>query len=538
MRSGRLTTLAAKAAAKVVLVDDPGQIGVINGPGGMLAVLAHAGHAVELEQIHRFSQPWERAASLQLRAGNPQILPTYLAQGRLHPCPDSDTALEAVFTHWSQAREQGQDALMLARTRLDVDALNILARAAAQAAGDVTGPVTTAGERDWQAGDLLRTRRNDRSLVLGQGHVRNGDRYRVLGPGPDGGLVVEDLGGRGRLTLPADYLERHCEYGWASTIDSAQGATADVGIVLVRPGLDREHLYVAMTRGRHGNHAYITTDPATDPEHDHGRGQGHGHGHGSAQGNGQESLPFEQELPAAGQDTASLRRAAEAQRKAENDAAAVLVQALGQSGAQDAGHTALAAARQVAADKARQASEQAAREAQRQRTTPSPVPPEHQQVIDSLQGLQDQRQALLDRQDQLRTAIRGNERNLASASRWARGRRHDLSTALADSTEQLHQTLPPLGQLEEQIRESTKRVGTHARQRRADEQARQRPSMPDVMAGLRPERDLAEPRLTDATAARAAQPRRPGLDQRPYRQPPGRDTGGLSRRASSRVTIA
>ena len=162
---------------------------------------------------------------------------------------------------------------MLARTRLDVDALNALARAAALQAGDITGPVTSAGGREWQAGDLLRARRNDRRLVLDSaatdGHVRNGDRYRVLGPGPEDGLIVEDLRGRGRVILPAAYLEQHCEYGWASTIDSAQGATADVGIVLVRPGLDRAHLYVAMTRGRHGNHAYITTEAPTDPAHDH-----------------------------------------------------------------------------------------------------------------------------------------------------------------------------------------------------------------------------------------------------------------------------
>jgi conjugative relaxase-like TrwC/TraI family protein len=312
----RLTAAAGKAAAKVVLVGDPSQIGVINGPGGMLAALTHAGHGITLEQIHRFTEDWERAASLQLRQGHAPCLTEYLQHGRLHPCPDSDTALSGVFQHWSKAKEDGRDALMLARTRLDVDALNQLARAAAVAAGDVTGPVTTAGDRDWQAGDLLRTRRNDRTLLLegtvGDGHVRNGDRYRVLGPGPDAGLIVEDLSGRGRVILPAPYVEEHCEYGWASTIDSAQGATADIGIVLVRPGLDREHLYVAMTRGRHGNHAFITTDPATDPAHDHGHGttrkkadrasQAHGQGPATdQQARGQEQRPAE---PTRGQDPA------------------------------------------------------------------------------------------------------------------------------------------------------------------------------------------------------------------------------------------
>ena len=269
-----LVAAAAQAGAKVVLVGDPAQIGVVNGPGGMLAALARAGHGIELDQIHRFSQPWERQASLALRQGKTDALADYRTAGRLHPCADGDTALDGVFGHWAGARADGLDALMLARTRLDVDELNLRARAAAVATGEVTGPVTTAGGRDWQAGDLLRARRNDRRLKIGDGHVRNGDRYQVLGPGPDDGLIVEDLTGRGRIVLPAAYVAGHAEYGWASTIDAAQGATADLGIVLVRPGMDREHLYVAMTRGRHSNHAYITPDPtSTDDDHGHGHHQ-------------------------------------------------------------------------------------------------------------------------------------------------------------------------------------------------------------------------------------------------------------------------
>ena len=97
----------------------------------------------------------------------------------------------------------------------DVDALNQRARAAALTAGDVYGPVlVVAGGRTWQAGDLLRARRNDRRLALGDGHVRNGDRFTVLGPGPGGGLVVEDLAGRGRTSLPGSYLAQHATYGW------------------------------------------------------------------------------------------------------------------------------------------------------------------------------------------------------------------------------------------------------------------------------------------------------------------------------------
>ena len=74
----------------------------------------------------------------------------------MRTCQDGDAALDGVFAHWAAARADGQDALMLARTRVDVDALNQRARVAALAAGEVTGPVTVAGGRRWQAGDVLR----------------------------------------------------------------------------------------------------------------------------------------------------------------------------------------------------------------------------------------------------------------------------------------------------------------------------------------------------------------------------------------------
>ncbi|TAL16146.1 MAG: conjugative relaxase [Frankiales bacterium] len=498
----RLTSLAAKAAAKVVLVGDPGQIGVINGPGGMLAALAHAGHAVEIGQVHRFTQPWERDASLQLRGGDPAVLATYQREGRLHPCPDSDSALDAVFAHWAQARAAGKDALMLARTRVDVDALNARARAAAITNCEVAGPVTPAGDRDWQAGDLLRTRRNNRCLPIGDSHVRNGDRFRALGPGPAGGLIVEDLAGRGRLTLPHDYLAEHCEYGWASTIDAAQGVTADIGLVLVRPGVDREHLYVAMTRGRHANHAYVTPDQPADPDHDH------------------RHAPGQDPRPSVAPHTEAL---------------VVLAQALGQSGAQDAAHTALGNARKTATDKARQERERATAEAERRRRAPRPIPAAHTQAAKLLDRLRQQRTALLNDQAQLRTTIRDSQHDLDSASRWSRARRRDLAAAVTASREQLDATHPQLSRLEQQIDQAYRLVDSHTRQRQADQTDQQRPSAAARIAGLRPTSDhnrplSRRPAGPEDPARPLAQPARTrGPGSEPYRQPPGRGAGGLSR---------
>ena len=268
-----LTSVAARAGAKVVLVGDPAQIGVINGPGGMLAALAHRGHRIELVGVHRFHHQWEADASLRLRAGDPTVIDTYATAGRLHPRHDPDDAVAAVFAHWETARATGADVLMLGRTRADVDHLNTLAKTAAQATGESSGPELVSNGRSWQAGDLLRTSRNNRRIPVGGSYVKNGDRYRVLGPTGDGGLLVDNIGGRGRTLLPAAYVAEHVDYGWASTINAAQGATTDIAILLVRPGLDREHLYVGLTRGRAENHAYIAANADDECDHQHTKQQ-------------------------------------------------------------------------------------------------------------------------------------------------------------------------------------------------------------------------------------------------------------------------
>jgi hypothetical protein len=591
----QLTAAAGKAAAKVVLVGDPSQIGVINGPGGMLAALTHAGHGITLDQIHRFSQPWERDTSLQLRQGHAPCLAVYRQHERLHPCPDSDSALQGVFTHWTQARAEGLEALMLARTRVDVDALNTLARHAAVEAGDVTGPAMSSSGRTWQAGDLLRTRRNDRSLILnasatdasggGAGHVRNGDRYRVLGPGPEDGLIVEDLTGRGRVILPAQYVEQHCEYGWASTIDAAQGATADVGIVLVRPGMDREHLYVAMTRGRHGNHAYITTDTATDPNHDHGHGPaarsaaartnqpsgeeppvGPATGGQDTDGGAnvaepvapsrtrrrsqppagyqQDPLPFEQETVADPERSLppppappTARPTAEQQEQAER----VLWKALQETGGQDAAHTVLDAARRAARDLTDTRQRQQREQARRDRDTPLPVPAEHQQTLTRIELLRSEQLTLTARQRELWASTRTLQTDFDTAPRWARGRRRDLSNSLGSQRAELTDLQMSLLYIEHSLDDATAVAARQAREQRAAEAARSRPPLADTLAAMRPVVDLADPRPAPGSQAAQAASRRaqqalldPGRATRPpaWEAPPSspdRDGRGLGR---------
>ena len=68
----------------------------------------------------------------------------------------------------------------------------------------------------------------------------------------------------GSIVLPASYVAEHVDLGYAVTAYRAQGITTDTAHVLVEPTSTRETFYVAMTRGRHSNHAYVTLDRADD----------------------------------------------------------------------------------------------------------------------------------------------------------------------------------------------------------------------------------------------------------------------------------
>jgi conjugative relaxase-like TrwC/TraI family protein len=393
-----LTTRAQAAGARVVLVGDPAQIGAIRAPGGMLEHLAGLipDRVVELSGLHRFTHRWEAAATLRLRAGDPGALHTYQQHDRIHPAADGDAAADAVFDRWHQAVTDGLDALMLARGWGDVTALNARARAAAIANGQVTGPplltvtarsASTRGRpetREWRAGDVIMAKRNTPDLRIGADQVRNGDRFTVLAATPDdAGLVVADVAGRGTTTLPAAYLARHSEFGWAATIDAAQGATADVAVTLARPGLDREHLYVAMTRGRLENHVHTT--PA-DAEVD------------------------------AGPHHASGRPAPEV------DALEQLTRALATTGRERAAHSLL----NPAVDHARAARFDAAEAV---RPAP-PTPVEHRYNQDRLARAVADRDHLRRRLDDVRADVERLRIESAELPVWARRRRRDLTTAL------------------------------------------------------------------------------------------------------------
>ena len=60
--------------------------------------------------------------------------------------------------------------------------------------------------------------------------------------------------------LSTAYVAEHVELGYEVTSHRAQGLTTDTAHVVVAPSMPQEYVYVAMTRGREANTAYIAVD--------------------------------------------------------------------------------------------------------------------------------------------------------------------------------------------------------------------------------------------------------------------------------------
>jgi len=533
----RLTARAVNTGTPLVLVGDPAQIGAVNAPGGMFEHLTHTlgGQVIELTELHRFTHPWEAAATLRLRAGDPTVLDTYAERGRVHPEASSEDAADAVFDRWRTATDHGADALMLARAWTDVNALNARARAVAVATGQVTGPdlvrvatrsASTRGQledRMWRAGDVLIAKKNTTRIPIGTDTLRNGDRFRVLAANDTGGLVVEDLRGRGTTTLPVGYLAAHAEYGWAATIDGAQGATADVGIVLARSGLDREHLYVAMTRGRLENHVHTTPELATGDAGPHhhpptptattdrawpDRRQPHPT-HGQTRGKGADRPPAGVQLPLPDLDSALAQ----------------LARAVATSGRERAAHSLLdppvQAAREAAWAKAD------ATHAGRQ------VPVEHRHHQGDLDRAREERDRARRHLDRLAGELRTAETDLGNVGFFARKRRAELTAKVTFTQRVVGDAIDSLERAETNVTRLTGVVHADTNERALGDDKDRQARLDTWRA--RGTWHIADPNTHTGPDDPALQPARPVPFVEPYaieHDPPHRDHGydlGISR---------
>jgi ATP-dependent exoDNAse (exonuclease V) alpha subunit len=185
----QLTRLADEHGWRVVLVGDPRQLQAV-GRGGLFAELCRTGRVHELATIHRFTHPWEAAASLQLRHGNPSAFGAYDDHGRIR-AGTIDEHLDRLAHAWAREHTRGRTMAITATSNDHVDAINHAVQAHRLDSGafdPATGRAIAGGEVA-HVGDIVVTRRNDRSLTTSTSDHGQVSRGGVRGVGCDGLLV-------------------------------------------------------------------------------------------------------------------------------------------------------------------------------------------------------------------------------------------------------------------------------------------------------------------------------------------------------------
>jgi conjugative relaxase-like TrwC/TraI family protein len=255
---------AINRGASVRLIGDDQQLAAI-GAGGVLRDIKHTHGALRLTELHRFTDPAEAAASLALREGDPSGLEFYLDQGRVH-VGDIATTTEDAFSAWVSDRAAGLDSIMLGPTRHVVAELNRRARAHRLDHTPTSFEVRLADGNLASVGEVIITRSNDRRLRLTPTDwVRNGDRWTITHVGKRGDLTVRHNRSQLTVQLPIDYVRESAGLGYATTIHTAQGVTADTMHGLATGQETRQQLYTMLTRGRAANHLYLRVVGDGDP---------------------------------------------------------------------------------------------------------------------------------------------------------------------------------------------------------------------------------------------------------------------------------
>ncbi|MFI1799013.1 MobF family relaxase [Streptomyces sp. NPDC020379] len=268
---------AAETGTKVAGVGDPMQLRAV-GIGGGFARIHELVDGLVLTENRRQRDVVERAALQTWRDGARTSALSQLAEhGHVHAAQTSTEALTAMLDAWTQARTwwqgdpHGQVAnlLLLAARRADVATLNAGARAALVASGELAQgrpfAVTGGARIHFAPGDLVHIRRNDYRSRRDPNavDVLNGYRGIVLDVRQDQGVLVEwrrpTPDGpvlQSAWMSPGDIAEGRLSHGYAMTIGSAQGLTADMALAY---GLhaDAHSLYPALSRARIESHLFL-----------------------------------------------------------------------------------------------------------------------------------------------------------------------------------------------------------------------------------------------------------------------------------------
>lgn len=257
----RVQAVATRDRCKVLFFGDPKQLDAV-GAGGALSMMAREnGQVAELTEARRFVDEWEKTASTRLRDGDMAAVDEYMQRGRIHG-GEAEDMLDLAVDRYVADVLAGHKSALITATNADAAHASALVQQRLAALGVLDGTVVGDDINDApvMVGDRIQWRENVYEGAvddLGQAaELTNREFLRV--DGRDGStvrLVREDTGER--VWAPAEWLESRAALGYSGTEHAFEGVTVDTGHSLI-PG------YVAMTRGKLRNEAWLTTHEGGD----------------------------------------------------------------------------------------------------------------------------------------------------------------------------------------------------------------------------------------------------------------------------------
>ncbi|HUP68585.1 MAG TPA: MobF family relaxase [Acidimicrobiales bacterium] len=270
----RLLDHVERAGGALRLVGDPDQHGSVEAGGLFAALVARSGDdVVVLRANHRQCDPVERHAIDAYRQGQvADAVASYDAAGKLTRSPSAAVSYDAMATTWFARRRQGGRDPMIVGTNSARAELNARARALLVTAGELEGPSLVVAGREFQVGDEVVARRNDRRLRgAGGDFVKNGSVGRVAAVDLAHGELLVAFTNEGEVRLPAAYLSAGAvEHAYARTTYGLQGATLDAALYHPGDASSFEEGYVAITRARHSTELFVVEGQVDDDDESHG----------------------------------------------------------------------------------------------------------------------------------------------------------------------------------------------------------------------------------------------------------------------------
>ena len=258
-----ISDVVEAAKGKLILIGDHRQLAEIDA-GGLFAALAARLPAVQLTENVRQEYEWERTALAELRHGSiSRALAMYDRRGTIRVAANSDDTISEAVDAWRRDVQDLGDpsqVLLIGHRNSTVSQLNRRARALIGESGLLDGPAINAGDREFQAGDRVVCLKNRTRLG-----VLNGDLATVTAVDTQRRTITLRLDRNDHfIPVPHWYVDDgHLDWGYALTGHKAQGATARRAHTVAGDGVDREWIYVTLSRGREANAIYLT-DPDLD----------------------------------------------------------------------------------------------------------------------------------------------------------------------------------------------------------------------------------------------------------------------------------